>query len=89
MTDSTVFVVYSRGSSGSSTPHAVFIERKDAENAREALIKRFENSATEESALDYIHALEGSFEEQVRIDEFELQEQFDGDVENLFVSPDR
>lgn len=83
-----VYVVYTSGSDGRNFPYAVYTNRKAAEQAREAVIKRLEDTAAEEEALDLLHSFEGALDEQVEIKRDTLRTAFDGDVDDLFEDVD-
>lgn len=84
MTD-VVYIVYSTGSRGASFPYAAFSSEQEANTAREAIIKELESSARDVDALDSMNALEGPLENQIRIREVEVKDEFGGDTEDFFV----
>lgn len=79
-----VFIVYTSGPDGRSFPYGVFTEQEAAEQAREAIIKKLEDTAADEDALDLIHSMTGALDEQVEIKEDTLRETFPGEVDELF-----
>lgn len=84
MTDE-IHIVYTSGIDGEAHPYGAFTEIEAARQAREAIIKDLEDTATDVlDSLDPIHALEGSLEEQIRITSTELFDEFDGDLDELF-----
>ena len=72
-------------SRGASFPYAAFSSEQEANTAREAIIKELESSARDVDALDSMNALEGPLENQIRIREVEVKDEFGGDTEDFFV----
>lgn len=86
MTDQDVFVVFSSGPDGHHYPYGVFNSEEPAQQAREAIIRELESTATDEDALDLVHQFAGTLEEQILVEEYTLRDGFEeSDVDDLFV----
>lgn len=84
-----VFLVYTTGPDGEAHPYGAFTTAEAAREAREAIIKDLENTATDVlDSLEPIHELTGPMEGQIRIASTELFDEFDGDLDKLFEDPE-